>query len=116
MFLADRASARFTSRRNKQSREPARSAEGYRAARRKSCRRSERFAATPFFWSQRYDVPINYVGHAEKWDELGIEGDIKGKDSLVRFKRKGRTLAVASTFRDVDSLKAEVEMERDGGG
>ena len=67
----------------------------------------------PFFWSQHYDIPINYVGHAEKWDELAIDGDIAGKDCLVRFKRGGRTLAVASIFRDVASLQAEVAMERD---
>jgi apoptosis-inducing factor 3 len=58
--------------------------------------RREKFAAVPYFWSQHYDIPINYVGHAEKWDELAIEGDIAGRDCLVRFKRKGRTLAVAS--------------------
>ena len=73
----------------------------------------ERFAAAPFFWSQHYDVPINYVGHAEKWDELAVEGDIAGKDCLVRFKREGRTLAVASISRDVESLEAEVSLERD---
>ena len=72
----------------------------------------EKFTAVPFFWSQHYDVPINYVGHAEKWDELAIEGDIAGKDCLLRFKRNGRTLAVASIFRDVESLQAEVAMER----
>ena len=75
----------------------------------------EKFTAVPFFWSQHYDVPINYVGHAEKWDELAIEGDIAGKDCLLRFKRNGRTLAVASIFRDVESLQAEVAMEREGG-
>ncbi len=72
----------------------------------------EKFAAVPFFWSQHYDIPINYVGHAESWDELAVEGDIAAKDCLLRFRQSGRTLAVASIFRDVESLKAEVEMER----
>jgi hypothetical protein len=67
----------------------------------------------PFFWSQHYDIPINYVGHAEKWDELVIDGDIAGKDCLLRFKRSGRVVAAASIFRDLESLQAEVAMERD---
>src|SRR5688572_14200710 len=71
----------------------------------------ERFTAVPFFWSQHYDVPINYVGHAEKWDELSIDGDIAAKDCLVRFIRGGRTLAVASIFRDVANLEVEAEIE-----
>jgi NADPH-dependent 2,4-dienoyl-CoA reductase/sulfur reductase-like enzyme len=74
----------------------------------------ETFDAVPFFWSQHYDVPVNYVGHAEKWDELAIEGDIAGKDCLVRFRQNGRTLAVVTIFRDVESLEAEVAMEREG--
>jgi NADPH-dependent 2,4-dienoyl-CoA reductase/sulfur reductase-like enzyme len=73
----------------------------------------EKFDAVPFFWSQHYDIPINYVGHAENWDELAIEGDIAGKDCLLRFKTRGRTLAVASIFRDLASLQAELAMERD---
>jgi NADPH-dependent 2,4-dienoyl-CoA reductase/sulfur reductase-like enzyme/nitrite reductase/ring-hydroxylating ferredoxin subunit len=56
----------------------------------------ERFDAVPFFWSQHYDVPINYVGHAERWDEIVIEGDIAARDCLLRYKSKGRILAVAS--------------------
>ena len=69
------------------------------------------FTTVPFFWSQHYDVPINYVGHAENWDEIAIDGDIPSKDCLLRFKRNGRVLAVASIFRDVESLQAEVIME-----
>jgi NADPH-dependent 2,4-dienoyl-CoA reductase/sulfur reductase-like enzyme len=56
----------------------------------------EAFDAVPFFWSQHYDVPINYAGHAEAWDELVVEGDVAGRDCLLRYKLKGRTLAVAS--------------------
>jgi NADPH-dependent 2,4-dienoyl-CoA reductase/sulfur reductase-like enzyme/nitrite reductase/ring-hydroxylating ferredoxin subunit len=72
----------------------------------------EKYTAVPFFWSQHYDVPINYVGHAEKWDELTIEGDIGAKDCLVSYKHKGRLLAVASIFRDLASLQTEARMER----
>ena len=72
----------------------------------------EKFTAVPFFWSQHYDIAINYVGHAEAWDELAIEGDIASKDCLLSFKRNGRTLAVASIFRDIESLQAELAMER----
>ena len=74
--------------------------------------RRERFADVPFFWSQHYDLPINYVGHAEKWDALEIEGDIKARDCVVRYRRDGKLLAVASIYRDVDSLKEEWAMER----
>ena len=69
------------------------------------------FTAVPFFWSQHYDIPINYVGHAEKWDEIAIDGDVASRDCLLRFKRNGRVLAVASIFRDVENLQAEVMME-----
>jgi NADPH-dependent 2,4-dienoyl-CoA reductase/sulfur reductase-like enzyme/nitrite reductase/ring-hydroxylating ferredoxin subunit len=72
---------------------------------------NERFDAVPFFWSQHYDVPINYVGHAEQWDEIAIDGSIAAKDCAVRYKRDGRVRAVASIFRDVASLKAELAME-----
>src|SRR5262249_47109399 len=70
-----------------------------------------KFDVVPFFWSQHYDVPINYVGHAEKWDEIAVDGDIAGRDCLVRYKLKGRTLAAASIYRDLASLKEEVAME-----
>jgi NADPH-dependent 2,4-dienoyl-CoA reductase/sulfur reductase-like enzyme/nitrite reductase/ring-hydroxylating ferredoxin subunit len=71
------------------------------------------FTDVPFFWSQHYDVPINYVGHAEEWDAIEVEGDIAARDCLVRFKRGGRTLAVATISRDGESLAAELAMERD---
>jgi NADPH-dependent 2,4-dienoyl-CoA reductase/sulfur reductase-like enzyme len=73
----------------------------------------QRYSAVPFFWSQHYDVPINYVGHAEKWDDIAIEGDIAGKDCVLRYRRNGKTLAVASIFRDRESLEAEIAMERE---
>ena len=74
----------------------------------------EVFDAVPFFWSQHYDVPINYVGHAEKWDTIDIDGDVMQRDCVVRYRAGGKVLAVASIYRDTDSLKAEVELEHAG--
>ena len=70
------------------------------------------FAAVPFFWSQHYDVPINYVGHAEAWDKIEIDGDIAGRDCLLRFIAKTKVLAVASIYRDQASLEAELAMAK----
>ncbi|HEU4989169.1 MAG TPA: FAD-dependent oxidoreductase [Gemmatimonadaceae bacterium] len=72
----------------------------------------ERFDAVPFFWSQHYDVSINYVGHAERWDEIRVEGDPAARDCTVRYVDGGRVVAVATIFRDGESLDVEAAMER----
>jgi apoptosis-inducing factor 3 len=74
--------------------------------------RQEKFAAVPFFWSRHYDTSIHYVGHADTWDQVAVEGDVAAGDCLLRFKRAGRVLAVASISRDLESLQAELDMER----
>ncbi|HTO59747.1 MAG TPA: FAD-dependent oxidoreductase [Bradyrhizobium sp.] len=82
------------------------------AAARNMLGHGEAFDAVPFFWSQHYDVPINYVGHADEFDEIAIDGDIKGRDCLLRYKMRGRVLAVSSIYRDLASLAAELAMEQ----
>lgn len=60
-------------------------------------------------------MPINYVGHAEKWDEIRIDGSIRERDCLVEYRQGGRVLAVASIHRDLASLQRELSMERKPG-
>ena len=71
----------------------------------------QRYEAVPFFWSQHYDIAINYVGHAEKWDAIEIDGSLDSHDATVTYKKDGRTAAVVTVFRDLESLKAEAAME-----
>lgn len=72
----------------------------------------ERFETVPFFWSQHYDQAISYVGHAEHWDALEIEGDVARGDCTVRYVANGQVMAVATVGRDRASLDAERAMER----
>jgi len=74
--------------------------------------RRERFAAVPFFWTEQYDFMLAYVGHAEGWNDVQIDGDPARRDCMVTYRRDGKTLAVATVQRDLQSLRAEVELER----
>jgi hypothetical protein len=73
------------------------------------------FTDVPFFWSQHYDISINYVGHAERWDAIEIDGSLEQHDGSVRYRAGGLTLAVASIFRDRENLEAELAMEKEIG-
>lgn len=73
--------------------------------------RRERFDAVPFFWSMHHDMSILYVGHAERWDQIEIDGQVGNQDCRVTYRRAGRVLAVATIGRDLESLQAEVALE-----
>jgi NADPH-dependent 2,4-dienoyl-CoA reductase/sulfur reductase-like enzyme/nitrite reductase/ring-hydroxylating ferredoxin subunit len=74
--------------------------------------RREPFDAVPFFWTEQHDFGIAYVGHAEKWDQIVIDGSIEDRDCAVTYLRNGRKQAVAVMHRDHEGLLAEVEFER----
>jgi NADPH-dependent 2,4-dienoyl-CoA reductase/sulfur reductase-like enzyme/nitrite reductase/ring-hydroxylating ferredoxin subunit len=69
------------------------------------------FTIVPFFWSQHYDVAINYTGHADSFDAAVIDGSLGSRDCAVSYRRRERTLAVATIGRDLQSLQAERALE-----
>lgn len=71
----------------------------------------ERFDAVPFFWTRQYGVSIKYIGHAEKWDDVEVDGSLEAKNCAVTYKLNGRVIAVATIGRDLQSLQTEVAME-----
>ncbi len=73
--------------------------------------RRERFDAVPFFWSQHYDLTISYVGHAERWDRIEMDGRLEAGDCRATFRRGDRKLAIVTIGRDLDSLRGERELE-----
>ena len=71
------------------------------------------FRQAPFFWSQHYDVAISYVGHAASWDSCEIKGESGEASMRARFyRREGRIIAVATTGRDLLSLRVEAALEQ----
>lgn len=68
------------------------------------------YTDVPFFWSAHYDVTLNYVGHAEHWDKIEIDGSLAARDCIVRYSANGKILAVLTIARDLASLEAEVAL------
>jgi hypothetical protein len=67
----------------------------------------------PFFWSMHYDVPILYVGHAGRWDDVRIDGSLTNRDCAASFRVGGKTLALATIGRDRQCLRAELALEHE---
>jgi NADPH-dependent 2,4-dienoyl-CoA reductase/sulfur reductase-like enzyme/nitrite reductase/ring-hydroxylating ferredoxin subunit len=72
---------------------------------------AQKFDAVPFFWSQHYDVTVNYVGHAEHWESAEVDGSFAARDFSISYRGANRLLAVASVGRDRQSLEAELMLE-----
>jgi NADPH-dependent 2,4-dienoyl-CoA reductase/sulfur reductase-like enzyme len=71
------------------------------------------FDDPPFFWSQHYDVPINMTGHAPGFDEEVVVGNANDRNVLVGYRKAGTIQAVASIYRDLESLRAERALASD---
>jgi len=70
----------------------------------------ETYRRVPFFWSQHYEVSINYVGHAPRWDVIEESGNPENLDCAFGYYLNGERRAVVSIFRDRYSLEVEAEM------
>lgn len=75
--------------------------------------RRERFETVPFFWTEQDDFTLSYVGHAERWDQAELNGqlDADTQDCAVTYRREGVKLAVATIHRAIQGLQAEVSFE-----
>ncbi len=54
---------------------------------------------------------INYVGHAGAWDRIEVVGSFDEHDTAVRFIAGQKTLALATIYRDQESLQFERQLE-----
>jgi hypothetical protein len=75
--------------------------------------KKEKFSSVPFFWSNHYSTSISYVGHAEKWDEILVDGNVDEGDFITGYRLGDKILALAASGRDKASLEAEAAMERE---
>lgn len=68
--------------------------------------RDDSFDAAPFFRSRQYDVSLTFLGHAEAWDSVEVQGDLARFDATVTWRQGERLVAVVTLAREVGLRRA----------
>ena len=74
----------------------------------------ERFTSVPFFWTRQFDVSLQYVGHAPRWEEVCIVGSPEERDFVAYYVRKGKVYAAAGMGRSRELGAIEELMRQQG--
>ncbi len=61
---------------------------------------SVEYRAVPFFWTIQYMKRLDYLGHASKWDQVVIDGDLQKPEFVALYVQGARVAAVAGWDRD----------------
>lgn len=58
------------------------------------------YAGVPFFWSEQFDLFLQYVGYAHTWDEVIIHGELERRNFLAYYVKGTQVLAAAGLQHD----------------
>jgi 3-phenylpropionate/trans-cinnamate dioxygenase ferredoxin reductase subunit len=73
----------------------------------------EAYVEIPWFWSDQYDLNLQYVGHATSWDEIVLRGDAAGRKFTAFYLKDGR-LRAALTVNRFKDIRPSRELIRRG--
>lgn len=61
------------------------------------------FAAIPVFWTMQFKFPLRYVGHADDWDEIIVDGSLQERKFIALYVKNDRVVAAATSQRDTET-------------
>ena len=69
--------------------------------------KGEPYAPVPYFWSDQYDLTLQYVGHAHGEDEIVFRGDVGARTFVAFYLRDGAVRAALgiNRHREVNATK-----------
>ena len=62
-----------------------------------------KFRGVPVFWTMQFEFPLRYVGHAEQWDEIIVDGDLQKREFIAFYVKDHQVLAAATSQRDTET-------------
>jgi NADPH-dependent 2,4-dienoyl-CoA reductase/sulfur reductase-like enzyme/nitrite reductase/ring-hydroxylating ferredoxin subunit len=64
------------------------------------------YRRVPFFWTNQYMIITDYLGHAEDWDEIVVDGKVDEQDFLAYYIKDQAVQAVAGCGRSRQTIAA----------
>jgi NADPH-dependent 2,4-dienoyl-CoA reductase/sulfur reductase-like enzyme/nitrite reductase/ring-hydroxylating ferredoxin subunit len=61
------------------------------------------YTGVPVFWTIQYMKRLDYIGHATKWDDIIVHGDLEKPEFLAYYVKNGLVVAAAGLDRDQDT-------------
>ena len=62
-----------------------------------------KFRGLPLFWTMQFKFPLRYIGHAESWDEIIVDGDLQKQEFIAFYVKNNQVLAVATSHKDTET-------------
>ncbi|WP_298916050.1 FAD-dependent oxidoreductase [uncultured Nostoc sp.] len=62
-----------------------------------------KFRGLPLFWTMQFKFPLRYIGHAQSWDEIIVDGDLQKQEFIAFYVKNNQVLAVATSHKDTET-------------
>ncbi len=83
-----------------------------RIAARNMAEQKAAFDSVPFFWTNQAGLSFQYVGHAEEWDDIIIDGSLEDRKFVAYYIKNNSVVAAAGNGRDKDLAAIEELMRK----
>lgn len=76
-----------------------------RIAAQNMCGARNRYNGVPFFWTYHYGKRFEYLGHANEWDEIVVDGELERQQFVALYLKDGMVAAVLACEREADTAR-----------
>lgn len=79
------------------------------------CGARHRYVGVPYFWTYHFGKRFEYLGHANEWDEIVIDGELEQQRFVALYVKDGNVAAVLACEREAQTARLIDAMGREFG-
>jgi NADPH-dependent 2,4-dienoyl-CoA reductase/sulfur reductase-like enzyme/nitrite reductase/ring-hydroxylating ferredoxin subunit len=76
-----------------------------RIAAQNMCGARNRYVGVPYFWTYHFGKRFEYLGHANEWDEIVMDGELERQSFVALYLQDGKVAAVLACEREAHTAR-----------